>query len=141
MTWKSLRNPALMLFCALMACGCVGDSRRQSPSVIEMTLQVLPNPPQVGPSRVLVTLANEQGEPIDDAEVGLRAFHAGLKPVNARLSRTGAGRYEGPFNWKAAGQWRVNLTAALLGGHKISRLFGVRVKGGFDDEDLRLAGS
>lgn len=118
------------LLVLLVLAGCRGQVAEQPD--IAVTLAVTPEPPQVGPATVVVTLAGADGEPIAGAVVKLEGnmSHAGMKPVFADATEVAPGRYEASLEFTMGGDWFILVQAALPDGqtleHKVD-VPGVRV--------------
>lgn len=132
----------LALMLSLAGCGRASRPAGQSPDV-EVSLTVDPSPPGVGASRMVITLTDAGGAPIDGAEVTIKGdmIHAGMKPVLAEVSGGSGGRYETPFEWTMGGDWIVTVTARLPDGRLAARQFDLSVQGSMSmDKDLPVGG-
>ncbi len=94
-----------------------------------MRLEVDPNPPVVGPGRLMVTLADEAGRPVEAAELRVEGGmdHEGMSPRWSQGRASVAGLYEAPFVYSMAGEWNFNVSATLPGGQKLDRQFALVV--------------
>lgn len=74
--------------------------------------------PIIGPHRIIITLLDDDGTPIEDAAVSIRADmnHAGMLPVEAEADHQGDGVYSAAFDWTMAGDWIITVTARLADG-------------------------
>lgn len=109
----------------LSACQRASQQADQAPEV-QVSLAVQPDPPQVGPARLVVTLADGAGKPIEDARLRIKGdmSHAGMVPVRADVDTGGPGGvYETAFEWTMGGDWIVTVTAVLADGRVTSREF------------------
>lgn len=122
---------ATALLLALIGSACQRASRAQAdvrPGV-QVELEAQPSPASVGESELLVSLAEEAGEPISGAALSARGdmTHAGMTPVFGEAVESEPGRYRIPFEWTMAGDWIVTIQAKLPSGESIERQFDVRV--------------
>ncbi|MBE0691091.1 MAG: FixH family protein [Anaerolineae bacterium] len=85
---------------------------------IDITIQLDPDPPQIGDAVLLVTIANAQGEPIDDARINVRGDmnHAGMRPVLREVENGQGGVYRIPFEWTMGGDWLLDVEVTLADG-------------------------
>src|SRR5690606_15160175 len=98
---------------------------------VKMDLSVQPDPPGVGPADLVVSLADAQGQPIEDARLAVKGdmSHAGMVPVLAEIEGGAMGRYTVPFEWTMSGDWIVTVSAALPDGRTATRQFHLNVAG------------
>ena len=97
-----------------------------APDDLMMTLAAADEPLAIGETHLVVTLAQADGTPIDDAELQIvgNMDHAGMIPVERAIQGGEAGRYTVPFEWTMGGGWIVTVTATLPdSGGQISRDF------------------
>ncbi len=130
----SVRRSALLataLMLALIGGACQRVSRAQADARpgVRVELEAQPSPASVGESELLVSLANEAGEPISGAALSARGdmTHAGMTPVFGESAESEPGRYRIPFEWTMGGDWIVTIQAELPSGDSIERQFDVRV--------------
>ncbi len=85
--------------------------------------------PAVGRAELVVTLADDEGLPVNGATVALRGdmSHAGMQPVLATATAAGDGRYQTDFEWTMSGDWIVTVTATLPDGRTVTREFPMTV--------------
>ena len=114
---------ALLLLLGLGGCARGG----QSLSDVEVELAVEPQPPQVGPAVVLVTLAGAAGRPVAGARVELEGnmTHAGMVPVLAPAVEVEPGRYRGELEFTMGGDWFILVRAHLADGRSLEELVDV----------------
>ena len=120
------RNRGLLVTVLLLTVmGLVGCGRGQTSDIdaIAIDLSVSPDPPAVGPATLVLTLTDEQGEPISGAELELEGnmSHAGMAPVFAQAEETEPGRYEAPLEFTMGGDWFVIVKATLPDGRALER--------------------
>lgn len=115
---------AFLLLLASAACRPqeVADS---APVAVQMSLQVEPEPPAVGQSTLIITLADDSGAPLDGAELNVYANmdHEGMMPVEGSVSDSAGGVYRLPLVWTMGGGWIVTVTARLANGGEASENF------------------
>lgn len=108
-----------LLLLALVACG------RGSNDLLDVAvvLVVSPEPPQIGPATITVTLHDAGGEPIRGAEVELEGnmSHAGMTPVFADALEVAPGRYQADLEFTMGGDWFILVRAALPDGRSMER--------------------
>gem|GEM_PF-1669754 len=102
-----------------------------STSSVNMTLEIEPNPPGVGPSHLTITLTDPAGQPIEGAAVQIEGAmgHAGMSPRWAKARPAANGSYEAPFVWSMGGDWTVTVTTSLPNGQQLARQFPLTVAG------------
>ena len=121
----------LLLVSALAGCGRIQAVGRSNLPGIKVTVSVQPSPADAKqPGTVAVTLAEQDGRPIDGARVEVEGdmTHAGMTPVIVSATGSGGGRYMAPLAWTMAGDWVVTATARLPDGRTASRQMPVRVE-------------
>ena len=113
----------------LSACGRIDQNQSQDAGItIELTMQ--PEQPAVGPARLIFTLTDEAGQPINDARLDIEGnmTHAGMAPVFAQASAGQEGRYMVPFEWTMGGDWYVTVEVSLADGRRFTRRIPVTVE-------------
>lgn len=87
-----------------------------------MQLDITPQPPQVGPAAVTLTLTDASGAPLTAADVKLEGNmnHAGMKPVFSDLEETAPGQYQGTLEFTMGGDWFVLVTGQLPDGSRLN---------------------
>lgn len=110
-----------LLMVLLVLAGCRGETAEQSD--IAVRLMVTPEPPQVGPTTVIVTLTGTDGKPVTGATVKLEGnmSHAGMKPVFADATEVTAGRYEATLEFTMGGDWFIIVRATLPDGRSLEQ--------------------
>jgi hypothetical protein len=119
-----MRNLARLLLAALLLLGTVGCARggRDLPDV-GLDLVIEPQPPQIGPATVTVTLTDAAGQPLSGATVELEGnmSHAGMVPVLASASEEAPGRYRAALEFTMGGDWFILVRADLPDGRSLER--------------------
>lgn len=122
----------IAILVGLSSSGCQRSSQEadQAPEV-RMELAVEPSPPEVGPVRLTITLADNAGRPIEGASLSITGdmAHAGMAPVQAQASVGTGGIYEADLQWTMGGDWIVTILATLPDGRTTSRHFDLTVAG------------
>ena len=100
--------------------GCRGDvGMGESPYVLD--LGISPTPPAVGPARLIISLTDSAGAPVDGAEIVVEGnmSHAGMVPVIDTAQAEDSGRYGiSDFTFTMAGDWVLILEASLPDGRQ-----------------------
>jgi hypothetical protein len=119
---------ALLLLLALLGCDRGGSGL----SDVAVELAVEPQPPQVGPAVVLVTLTGADGRPVAGARVELEGnmSHAGMVPVFASAVEIEPGRYRGELELTMGGDWFILVRASLADGRSLEEKVDVPGVGG-----------
>lgn len=104
----------LLIVSILAACG----SDNKEAKVVEnlqIQLAVNPDPPMVGESTLMITVADAAGKPIDGAAVAVHGDmdHEGMEPVDSETSASENGVYHVPFEWTMGGGWILDVTITL----------------------------
>ena len=120
--------------------GCRGSSPAQDPGLL-LDVGFSPTPPAVGPARLIITLRDTLGQPLDGAEIHVEGnmSHAGMTPVIDTAVAQGSGTYSVPdFTFSMAGEWIVTVSATLPDGRRTVVQAGTNVVGappGFSHEE------
>jgi hypothetical protein len=100
--------------------GCRGEAPGTDPG-LSLVLAISPTPPGVGPARLLITLRDTAGGPIEGARIEVEGnmSHAGMVPVLDTAQGQEPGRYTVPeFRFTMAGDWILIVRATLPDGRK-----------------------
>ena len=110
---------AMFLLLAVVSCG---RASKDLPDVV-VELVVSPEPAQIGPSTVTVTLMDANGVLIENADLELEAnmSHAGMVPVFASAREVAPGRYEAPLEFTMGGDWFILVRSDLPDGRSLER--------------------
>lgn len=105
------------------------EATDQAPELI-LEMEVIPSPPTVGASLLMITIKNPDGEPIKGFKLDARGdmSHAGMTPVIVQQVAGEAGIFTVPFEWTMAGDWIVTLSATLPDGRSLIRSQTVQVE-------------
>jgi len=112
----------LGLLLALLLLGLSGCARGAGGLAgVGVELAVEPQPPQLGPAVVLVTLTGADGLPVAGAQVELEGnmTHAGMVPVLAPAVEIEPGRYRGELEFTMTGDWFILVRASLADGRSL----------------------
>jgi hypothetical protein len=109
----------LSLLLVLTACGRGGKDLPD----IAVELSIEPEPPQLGPAAITVTLRDAGGELLSGAEVELEGNmnHAGMVPVFADAVEVAPGRYQADLEFTMGGDWFILVRADLADGRSLER--------------------
>ena len=80
-----------------------------------------PDPCPPARCAVSVLVKNDQGQPIENADVRYDARHTGMGHggVSATAENRGSGRYEGAMNFSMAGDWSLGVNVRLPGNNTV----------------------
>ncbi len=103
----------ILLFLLLVACGGnagFGADATTTDSV-NITLATNPGSPQTGQVELIATVKDEQGQPINNAEVYIFANHTGHggMDVQGKATNQGEGRYVVMTDFSMSGMWKVTV--------------------------------
>ena len=103
----------ILLFLLLAACGGntgFGADATTTDSV-NITLATNPTNPQTGQVELVATVKDEQGQPINNAEVYIFANHTdhGGMDVQGKATNQGEGRYAVTVDFSMSGPWKVTV--------------------------------
>jgi hypothetical protein len=100
--------------------------RRQEVRLVDLNLthEVSPQPPRVGPTTIDFTLT-DAGKLVSGAQIKVEAnmSHAGMAPIFAEATEEGVGHYRAVIDLSMAGDWVVIAYASLPNGRKIEYRF------------------
>jgi hypothetical protein len=94
-----------------------------SPTFLAIDHEISPEPARVGPTTIILKLADANGKPVSAARIAIEAdmSHAGMSPVFSEASETEPGRYQARLEFQMAGDWVILLHVTLPGGKKLDR--------------------
>jgi hypothetical protein len=80
-----------------------------------------PDPCPPARCAVSVLVKNDQGQPIENADVRYEARHTGMGHggASATAENRGSGRYEGTVNFSMAGDWSLGVNVRLPGNNTV----------------------
>ncbi len=109
----------LLMVLAVASCGRGGKDLTD----VAVELAIEPDPPQIGPATLTVTLHDASGQPISGAVVELEGnmSHAGMVPVLAQASEGAPGRYQAVLEFTMGGDWFILVRADLPDGRSMER--------------------
>ena len=88
---------------------------------VTVDVGISPTPPLVGPTRLLISLTDSTGTPVEGAEVQVEGnmTHAGMAPVFGTAQDEGEGMYVVPgFRFTMAGDWILTVRMTLADGRE-----------------------
>ena len=114
----------------LAACGRIRQDQSAVDVGLNLDMTIEPAQAAVGPSRLIFSLTDAQGQLIDDAQLKVEGnmTHAGMVPVFAQAEPGQAGRYTVPFEWTMSGDWVVTVEVTLADGQQFSQQIPVTVQ-------------
>jgi hypothetical protein len=107
------------LFVLLALVGCGRGSKDLADVTVELT--VAPDPPQIGPATVTVSLRGADQEPLTGARLQLEGnmSHAGMVPVFAQAVEIAPGQYQADLEFTMGGDWFILVQADLADGRSM----------------------
>ena len=87
-----------------------------------LEVAISPTPPAVGPARLVITLTDSTGAPVEGAEIVVEGnmSHAGMVPIVDTADVEDPGRYGiSDFGFSMAGDWVLTLEAKLPDGRMV----------------------
>lgn len=105
------------LLCVALG-GCRGDGVSEDLGY-DFQVGISPTPPTVGPARLIISLHDPDGSPVEGAQVLVEGnmSHAGMVPVLDTAQAVIPGQYTvSAFSFTMAGDWVLDLTAILPDG-------------------------
>jgi len=109
----------LLFLSLLLLAACRGSEMDRGDTGLVLDVVISPTPPAVGPARLIVSLEDTTGTPVDGAEIVVEGnmSHAGMVPVVDTAQAEGPGRYGiSAFEFTMAGDWILTLRATLPDG-------------------------
>ncbi len=97
-----------------------------------LSVAISPTPPPVGQSRLIISLADSAGAPVEGAFVVVEGnmSHAGMVPVVDTAQAEEPGRYGiSDFSFTMAGDWVLDLQATLPDGRWVRTRKAINVVG------------
>jgi hypothetical protein len=127
---RPFASAAVLLLLPFALAACRGDG--SAVGTLEVDLRVSPTPPTIGETRIVVTVADASGAPVEGVEVEVEGnmLHPGMAPVIERAEEEEDGRYVVPgFPFSMSGDWV--LTSRVKRGDEVlhARDHPVRVVG------------
>ena len=118
---SSHRTWLLGFLMILVLASCGRGSKDLTDVAVELAIE--PDPPQIGPATLTVTLRDASGQPIGGAVVELEGnmSHAGMVPVFAQASEVAPGRYQASLEFTMGGDWFILVRADLPDGRSMER--------------------
>lgn len=90
---------------------------------VKVDLDIKPQPPQLGPATITLSLSDAQGQPLSGAVVELEGnmSHAGMVPVLAQASGVAPGLYQAELEFTMGGDWFILVRVDLPDGRSLER--------------------
>ena len=118
--WK--RAAAVAAVSCVVVIGATGCAPTHQDGLgLTVDVGISPTPPLVGPTRLLISLADSAGAGVEGAEVQVEGnmTHAGMAPVFATAQDEGGGMYVVPgFRFTMAGDWILTVRVTLADGRE-----------------------
>lgn len=135
------KHPLTIFVACLLALTAVACGGRNSNTTAETDVQISVEPMStaVGETMLMISLADADGDPINDAAIDVKGdmTHAGMQPVLAEASGGENGQYSVPFEWTMAGDWIVTVDVTLADGTTLSQTFDdISIDGDMADMDM-----
>jgi hypothetical protein len=103
-------------------------------AAFQVTLRLSPTPALIGPTRLIIDVADVGGDPVTEASVsveGLSEERGGRAATMGTATEESAGRYVVPgFELDVRGPWTVAVTVTDSDGVTLTRAFPITVYGG-----------
>lgn len=113
---------ALAAVSCIVAIGVAGCAPSEQGGLgLTVDVGISPTPPLVGPTRLLISLSDSAGAPVEGAEVQVQGnmTHAGMAPVFGTAREEGDGMYVIPgFRFTMAGDWILTVRVTLADGRQ-----------------------
>jgi hypothetical protein len=133
---KRRRAPRCRLtLLALLSVAAVWGCRGEGPGTdvpVEVEVRVAPTPALVGPARIVLTVMDPGGSPVEGARVRVEATmdHAGMAPVHETAEEHGDGHHVIPaLEFGMPGDWILLIRIRLPDGREALREHRLRVVG------------
>ena len=121
----------VLLVAALPMTGCIASPPEPT---FQVTLRLSPTPPLIGPTRVIIDVADVGGASATNVAVsveGLPEERTGRGATVGMATQEGTGRFVVPgFDLDVGGPWTITVTVTDSTGVSITRDFPISVYGG-----------
>ena len=121
----------VLLVAALPMTGCIASPPEPT---FQVTLRLSPTPPLIGPTRVIIDVADVGGASVTNVAVsveGLPEERTGRRATVGMARQEGTGRFVVPgFDLDVGGPWTITATVTDSTGVSITRDFPISVYGG-----------
>lgn len=97
---------------------------------VNITLRTEPDAPTMGQVDLIVTLTDETGKPIDNAEVSLITSHKEMMGMDmgGQATAQGSGRYTVTADFTMSGPWLVTIEVRGVGAEVVRKDFDLALK-------------
>ena len=121
----------LLAVLVLIVAGCAGETG--SSDNVAIDLAISPDPPQMGPAHIVVTLTDSDGAPMAGGTMQIEGTmtHPGMKPAFADAKEIEPGRYGADLEFTMGGDWIIIVRCVFEDGKSIEReieVSGVKVR-------------
>lgn len=102
---------SLLFVGALAASACSGSGVTPTISLASIKLTTNPNPPTSGNIELVATIADANGQPLDEAEVFVFSSHTEMTSMamNGKAIAKGSGQYRLQTNFSMNGRWKITV--------------------------------
>ena len=110
-----MRQISLIVILTIILTACGAQNTAPSSEDVTIEFAIMPDPPAVGESTLMITLTEADGTVIDGATVSIHGDmdHEGMTPVDGEISESHDGVYHVPFEWTMGGGWILDVSATL----------------------------
>ena len=119
-----LRRSSVVALCVSLALP-LGCRREVALLDFNLTHEVSPQPPRVGPTTITLRLTDHSAKPITGAHITVEGnmSHAGMTPVFANATEVEPGSYRATIELSMSGDWVVIAHATLADGRRVNDQF------------------
>jgi hypothetical protein len=104
------------MFLTLLAFSLAACGGQQSPAAeiapqVNVKLETIPSPALMGDVELVLTVADQNGNPIEDAKVDVSADHTEMTGMgmNGPATEQGGGKYAIKANFSMNGNWKITV--------------------------------
>lgn len=99
------------LFVSLAACGSATPAVTTSSKPVNIAITTNPSPAMMGDMELVLTITDQNGQPIEGAKVDVSADHTDMSGMDMSGAATeqGGGRYSIKANFSMSGNWKLTV--------------------------------
>jgi len=119
---------AMLLVIPILMVGCSRGDNEASGASAQVSWDIAPSPPAVGPATLTIQLKDADGDPASGATISVEGNmnHAGMKPVFSDLSETDPGTYvTDSFEFTMGGDWIITVSGTDADGSAVNVSFDI----------------
>jgi hypothetical protein len=118
--------PIALVISLALAPACT--KRTELPTNLTLAYEVSPLPARVGPTTIILKVADASGKPVTGARITFEGnmSHPGMAPVFADARETEPGRYQCSMELSMAGDWYVVAHVTLPDSRKLDHQFEIK---------------